>query len=464
MAEPRPLVASSWRRCAGADAGRPPPVRMSGDALLTYRAQHPLWTIRPVLDDVLDDVARDSDEVYALADAGGMLLSVQGDPAAVRRAERMHFVEGAGWSERDAGTNAPGTALATATPVRIDTVEHLNPLAHPWSCVAAPIRDPDTGRVLGVVDLTSREQLTGPHALALVRAAARAAEEALARRMAGRDLDARAAFGGAGGSTALVSPGGRLLGAGTGFAEAGLRRVELEPAGVDGYLVVRFVETDGPPDGPRLAALGRDSAGLELDGRMLRLSPRHSELLVLLALSKGGMSAGRLAVELSEEELHPVTIRAEMSRLRHVVGEDLLGSHPYRLLRPIRSDFLVVRDLLAEGRVEEALALYNGPLLPNSESPAVCDHRDALEQQVRGAVLGSGDPTLLRRWVDAPWGAEDGPAWHLLARQLPGGSAQRAAAALRARSLQDAMAGSVRLRLTGPPKAPSATLLQPCRS
>ena len=44
--------------------------------------------------------------------ADGTLLWVEGDRKACRRAEAMNFVPGADWSERGAGTNAPGTALA----------------------------------------------------------------------------------------------------------------------------------------------------------------------------------------------------------------------------------------------------------------------------------------------------------------------------------------------------------------
>jgi hypothetical protein len=58
-----------------------------------------------------------------------------------------------------------------------------------------------------------------------------------------------------------------------------------------------------------------------------------------------------------------------------------------------------------------------------------------LEQQLRAEVLASGDAMLLRRWVKAAWGADDAAAWQALARQLPGGSPQRAAAAARARAL-----------------------------
>ena len=133
--------------------------------------------------------------------------------------------------------------------------------------------------------------------------------------------------------------------------------------------------------------------------------------------------------------MHPVTLRAEMSRLRTLLGDGVLGSQPYALRRPVTSDFASVLDLLAEGRVGAAVAAYPGPLLPDSEAPAIVDYRAMLEQQLRAEVLASGDAMLLRRWVSAAWGADDAAAWQALARQLPGGSPQRAAAAARAGAL-----------------------------
>jgi hypothetical protein len=138
---------------------------------------------------------------------------------------------------------------------------------------------------------------------------------------------------------------------------------------------------------------------------------------------------------LCEQELHSSTVRAEMTRLRAVLGPDLLASRPYTLSRPVRSDFGAVLDLVAQGQVADAMALYAGPLLPASQAPAVVEHRRALEQQLRAAVLSGGDAALLRRWVETEWGADDAPAWRALADRLPGGSPQRAAAAARARAL-----------------------------
>ncbi|MFF4585387.1 transcriptional regulator [Streptomyces sp. NPDC001388] len=391
----RGLVADSWQRCAAGevrpDGSRPPPRRWASEELEAYRRDHPLASVLPLFRALLGAGAADDGHVFAVADADGALLWVEGDTGAMGRAERMHFVEGAVWSERQAGTNAPGTALELGRPVQIVTGEHYSASAHAWSCAAAPVHDPATGRVLGVVDLSGGATIATPPALAAVRAAALAAEALLLRQP----------------SVPLLGPDGRM------------RRGGETP----------------PFAGVRLWALGRDGVLLEDADRVRHLSPRHSEIVLALALAGRGVPGDRLAVDLSEHEVPASTLRAELTRLRAVLGPDLLGSRPYALLRPVRTDFGEVSRLLAEGRVREALTRYRGPLLPRSEAPAVVAHRRCLEQQVRGAVLGGGDAVLLRRWVEAAWGAEDPGAWAALARTLPAGSPQRAAAAARARAL-----------------------------
>lgn len=390
----RPVVADSWRRCltvrVSPDDQGLPSVRMGVDELADYRARHPLASVLPVFDTLLGGPVADSGHIFAVSDADGTLLWVRGRAVALDRAERMNFVEGAVWSESSAGTNAPGTALVVGHPVQIFSAEHYNEVVHPWSCSAAPIRDPESGRTLGAVDITGDESAASPYALALVRATATAAEAELA------------------GSWRRVRPG------------------------------------------VRVRALGRDAAVLEVDGHVRTLSPRHSEILVVLALAQGGLSAGRLAVELSEVELGMSTVRAEMSRLRAVLGDALLESRPYALRRPVSADFTGVAALLAEGRVHDAMAIYDGPLLPSSDAPFVTEYRIALEQQLRGAVLASGDVQLLRRWVSAGWGAGDAAAWQALATQLPRGSATHGAAAGRVRGL---LVGT-------PPPRPVAASLQ----
>ena len=56
-----------------------------------------------------------------------------------------------------------------------------------WTCAAAPIHDPATGRLLGAIDVTGGDHLANPHSLALVRATALAAEAYLGSHLpAGR--------------------------------------------------------------------------------------------------------------------------------------------------------------------------------------------------------------------------------------------------------------------------------------
>ncbi|MEV5849122.1 transcriptional regulator [Streptomyces sp. NPDC051985] len=401
----RALVADSWRRCAASgvrpDGGAPPPLRRTSAELDAYRRTHPLAAVLPLFRELLGSGAADDGHVFAVGDADGTLLWVEGDAGAMARAERMRFVEGAGWAERQAGTNAPGTALELGRPVQIVTGEHYSAAVHAWSCAAAPVRDPATGRVLGVVDLSGGATIATPPALAAVRGAALAAEAHLAHAL--------------------------LLG------------------------------RDASQGEMRLSALGRDCALLEYGDRELRLSPRHSEIVLALAHADRGMTGDQLAVGLSEREIPASTLRAEMTRLRAVLGPDLLGSRPYLLLRPVRTDVDDVTRLLAAGRVREALDRYPGPLLPRSDAPVVVEQRRCLEQQLRGAVMGAGDTGLLRRWVGATWGSEDTAAWTALAHTLPGGSPQRAAAAARARALDPGTAVFPQLR-------PHAAVLQRSRS
>ncbi|MFL6110709.1 MAG: GAF domain-containing protein [Catenulispora sp.] len=463
--EVRPLVADSWRRSAAAgvsaDGSRLPPVRTAREELAVQRRGHPLAGLLPLLRGLLGADAADDGHVFAVGDVDGTLLWVEGDTAALERAARMRFVEGAVWTEAQAGTNAPGTALALGRPVQIRGAEHYSAVVQPWSCAAAPVRDPADGRLLGVVDVTGGGGGGTPAALAAVRAAVRAAETEIARRTEAADGRALRAYldrllssePGPRTPAALLAANGRVLHAVPGYAVADLwdgRPVTMERLGPDGYVLV---QPESRQDAPvRLTALGRDAAVLETAGRTHRLSPRHSEIVVALALAGHGMSADRLAVDLSEQELHSSTMRAEMTRLRAVLGPELLGSRPYSLLRPVWSDFGAVDELLAEGSVTEAMALYTGPLLPASQAPAVVEHRRALEQQLRGAVLAGGDAVSLRRWVDTEWGSGDTQAWRALADRLPGGSPQRAAAAARARLL------TVQTR-----PRPVAAVLQRCR-
>ncbi|MFI6821686.1 transcriptional regulator [Micromonospora sp. NPDC050187] len=378
----RDVVASSWRRSAHAllDPEGTPPVELTGGDLESYRAAHPLARVLPLFRDLLGGIATDGAHLMAVCDAYGRLLWVEGHPGVLRRAERMNFVPGARWDETHAGTNAPGTALAVDHSVQIFATEHFSRPVQPWTCAAAPIHDPATGRLLGAVDITGGDHLANPQSLALVRATARAAEAWLAG-----------------------------------------------PLGQAGPV---------EPDAVTVTALGRDEAELRVAGRRIRLGRRHSELLVLLLQHPEGRTGEQLGLDLyGDDRLHPVTLRAELSRLRRILGPELLDSRPYRLRGTVRADFRTVAELLERGEVAGALDAYPGSLLPGSDAPGVVRLRRLVDGQVRAAVLAGGDPALLAAWTATPAGTDDLAAWQALARALPPGAPRRPLAAARIHQL-----------------------------
>jgi hypothetical protein len=157
---------------------------------------------------------------------------------------------------------------------------------------------------------------------------------------------------------------------------------------------------------PRLTGLGRDRLDLEVGGMTHTLSPRHSEILVLLATRPRGLSAEQLAFELYGDFGKPVSTRAEMSRLRSLLGDHLLAA-PYRLSETPHTDFRSLAERIDTAPLADVVADYAGPLLPRSEVPGVVEIREWLDARVRGAVLASGDPDALVAWLQSVSGADD---------------------------------------------------------
>ena len=113
----------------------------------------------------------------------------------LRAAGDMNFAEGTLWSEGGAGTNAIGTAIALDHAVQVFGPEHFSDPVQRWTCSAAPIHDPDTGAVIGVIDLTGDLSTVHPHSLAVATATARAVEASLQLALQERDARLHARYG-----------------------------------------------------------------------------------------------------------------------------------------------------------------------------------------------------------------------------------------------------------------------------
>ncbi|MFJ4172486.1 GAF domain-containing protein [Microbacterium sp. NPDC089696] len=399
----RPLVRDSWVRSWRGRVGPEgaPPIDLMSEELEEYRLAHPLASamemIRALL---LPGSPEESGVVIAVGDQAGRLLWIEGDRQLQSLTEGMGFIAGANWAEDAVGTSAPGTALTLGQSVQIRGAEHYNRLVHPWSCTAAPVRDPETKRVLGVIDITGGDEVVTTQARLLVDATARAVEsELLVARLRQRSEAQR---------PIAVTPRAK------------------------------------PTTRATLHVLGRDRARLEteteLEESVIELSARHAAILLMLALYRQGLSAERLSELVYGPDASPDTLRPEMVRLRKVLEKHAPSlvpeSRPYRLAVPLETDAHDVLSLLDRGAHRVALTAYRGPVLPESTSPGVEEFRETVRAALREVMLSEASLDVLLAYAEIPEGQADAEALRLALEMLPARSPKRAGLVTRIERLE----------------------------
>lgn len=450
---PRSVISASWQRSLAANVDpdlHTAPTVFAADELSDLRERHPLHPMLPLLRETLLGFAEEAGHIMIVADAQGHILWCEGSKGTRSYAETVGLAEGTLWSEDAAGTNGMGTALALNSPVTVHSAEHLVRTYHHWTCAASPVRDPDSGTTIGVVDLSGPIETVHPSMVALVSASARLAELEMLTRMHSQDEELRSrnmrhliALRGEPG--ALLSQTGRVVavepyGLLPPRVDVSADRVELpdgreavlEPLS-DGYLL-RI---------PRQRHVRRSVLSLSfllpepkvvLDGREVPISSRHAEILCALALH-GRLTADQLALRLYGERGNPTTVRAELHRLRAQLGPDVLATRPYRLTADVEADFLAVRTALKAADVPLAASRYRGSLLRRSEAPVVLAERDDLATSVRKAVLQRGDGNALWAFTQTDSGEHDVEALEQLVKLLAPDDVRLALATARLRRL-----------------------------
>jgi hypothetical protein len=109
-----------------------------------------------------------------------------------------------------------------------------------------------------------------------------------------------------------------------------------------------------------------------------RLTPRHTELLLLLAVHREGRTAAQLSQDVFGAKGHLVTVRAELSRLRRHLG-GIVESRPYRFSEEVR--------------VRVAWPDEPADVLPGSLAPGVRALRAGVPMGTRSIALGNGSAT-----------------------------------------------------------------------
>ncbi len=168
---------ASWRRSA--TSGLSPeqfaaPYADDGDheGLLVSAA-------RPELDSLVDDLSSTTVGLVLTDRRGDILERWVPEPSLGSHFDRVHLAPGFVYAESAIGTNGIGTAIAERKPAFVRGSEHFADALTALACAAAPITDPRTGHVLGVIDLTCAAQDASALMLPLARRAAHEIEERL---------------------------------------------------------------------------------------------------------------------------------------------------------------------------------------------------------------------------------------------------------------------------------------------
>ncbi|WP_086768356.1 GAF domain-containing protein [Streptomyces bobili] len=386
----RPVIEQSWERTlrSGVDPDNGYRARLlSPDEVRRRREESPLRDVLPVLREGLLSVADVARHIMVVADEDGRVLWREGCPTVLRKADGIGFELGADWREDVVGTNGVGTPAVVRRPVQVFAAEHFVRAQTAWTCAGAPITDPRSGRLLGVVDVSGPLDTMHPATLAWVDSVAKLAEATLRERHLGALERLRAVAApvlARIGGRAVVVDGDGWTAAVTGMPytnrialprppSAGRHRLPvlglctLEPL-ADGWLV-RSCDGTVEPEAPGVTRVVLDLTrprrwSVAVTGGAGRwshgLSPRHAELLYVLAVHRAGRSASGLAEDVFGDPARRVTVRAEMSRVRRYLGS-LLEHRPYRFCEQAEVEVLLPDD--------------PRDLLPHSTAPAVTGAR-----------------------------------------------------------------------------------------
>ncbi|WP_320777631.1 GAF domain-containing protein [Streptomyces sp. CRN 30] len=382
-AAPRPVIERSWERMvrSGVDPDHDFHAGLLPRAEVERRREtSELRHVLPVLREGLLPAVDEARHIMVVADDEGRVLWREGSPGVLRKADGLGFELGADWREDVVGTNGIGTPAVTRRPVQVFAAEHFVRSHAAWTCAGAPITDPRDGRLLGVVDVSGPLETMHPATLAWVGAVAKLAEARL-RDLHTRSLERLRAVA----APVLARIEGRALVVdrdGWTAAVTGMPYTDRITVPKPGAPQPRWLPGVGPCSVEPLAGgwlvraaeepVPQGATRIVLDLRQPRrwsvrvlggvgawtheLSPRHAELLCLLAVHRTGRSAAGLASDMFGDPARTVTVRAEMSRVRRYLGA-LLAHRPYRFSEDAEVDVLLPADPL--------------DLLPHSTSPMI---------------------------------------------------------------------------------------------
>jgi len=163
------VVAASWQRSA--HAGVDAVTAQAGYDGIDVRSR--LAMCSQAIIDRLSEQTADMPMSIVLTDSRARVLSrVDTDRTIGNRLEAVSLAPGFNYAEGSVGTNGIGTVFESGRPVFIVGPEHFHEKLQPFACAGSPIRDPLSGRVEGVLDISCLVKDSSPLMVSLVVSAA----------------------------------------------------------------------------------------------------------------------------------------------------------------------------------------------------------------------------------------------------------------------------------------------------
>ncbi|NBM14438.1 sigma-54-dependent Fis family transcriptional regulator [Streptomyces sp. GC420] len=126
---------------------------------------------RPIIDRLSEETA-DIPLSIALTDGKARVLTRVDTARTIGlMLDNVSFAPGFEYAERGIGTNGVGTVFESGQPVQIVGPEHFHECLQPFACSGAPVRDPLSGRIEGVLDISCLTEHSNPLMHSLVRSA-----------------------------------------------------------------------------------------------------------------------------------------------------------------------------------------------------------------------------------------------------------------------------------------------------
>lgn len=141
---------------------------------------------RQVLRGMQDALANEPVSMILTDHDGHVLTRACHDSGLVEALDRTYLAPGFVFSEREAGTNGLGLALADRTPSLVRGDEHYCTGLRKYTCAAVPVLDPEHGQLLGSLNLTTWSQQSADLLLTLAHTAAGQTSALMLARSRGR--------------------------------------------------------------------------------------------------------------------------------------------------------------------------------------------------------------------------------------------------------------------------------------